>query len=42
MKKSIKVLCLFVVMTQFSCAQKAENEVNSPAESNFTAELIVD
>ena len=34
MKKSIKVLCLFVVMTQFSCAQKAE--------STFKAELIVD
>ena len=42
MKNSIKALCLFVVMTNLSCAQKTDNEVNTPSEINFTAELIVD
>ena len=42
MKKSIGLWCFFVVMSISSCAQKADNEVNTPTETNFTADLIVD
>ena len=42
MKNSILTLCFFVIMTNFSCAQKGDNEVNSPKESTFTAELMVE
>ncbi|MCW5515799.1 PQQ-dependent sugar dehydrogenase [Muriicola sp. Z0-33] len=42
MKNSILTLCFFVVMTNFSCAQNGDNEINTPEESNFTAELMVD
>lgn len=42
MKNSILTLCFFVVMTNFSCAQKSDNNVNSPKDSIFTAELLVE
>ena len=42
MKNSIITFCFFVVMSNFSCAQKSENEVNTPKVSTFTAELVVD
>ena len=42
MKKSIAYLYLFVVTLNFSCAQNAENEVNTPLEIPFSAELFVD
>ncbi len=42
MKKSIGLWCFFVVMSISSCAQKADNEVNTPLETNFTADLVVE
>jgi glucose/arabinose dehydrogenase len=42
MKNSIKALYLFVVMTNLSYGQKANNDVNTPSETTFTAELIID
>ncbi|NAS11421.1 PQQ-dependent sugar dehydrogenase [Poritiphilus flavus] len=42
MEKSIIFLCFFVVMTTFSCAQKADNDINTPTETNFSSELIVE
>ncbi len=42
MKNSILALCFFVVMTNFSCAQNGDSGINTPEESNFTAELMVD
>jgi len=42
MKNSILTLCFFVVMTNFSCAQIGDNEVNIPEKSTFTAELMVE
>lgn len=41
MKKSIALLCFFVVITISSCGQKNDNEVNTPQETTFTAELLV-
>ncbi|MGB5459172.1 MAG: PQQ-dependent sugar dehydrogenase, partial [Eudoraea sp.] len=42
MQNSIKALYLFVVMTNLSCGQKADNDINTPGETTFTAELIID
>ena len=42
MKNSILTLCFFVVMTNFSCAQKSDNKAISPKESIVTAELLVE
>ena len=42
MKNSILTLCFFVVMANFSCAQKADNGVKSPTNDLFTAELMVE
>lgn len=42
MKKSIVYLYLFVVTLNFSCAQDAENEVGTPLNIPFTAELLID
>ncbi|MCK5441568.1 MAG: PQQ-dependent sugar dehydrogenase [Maribacter sp.] len=42
MKKSIVYLYLFVVTLTFSCAQGPENEVNTPENIPFTAELLID
>ena len=42
MKNSILTLCFFVVMTNYSCAQNGDNEINSPKTTTFTAELMVD
>ena len=42
MRNSIVLLCFFVVMLNYSCAQKTDNEINNPSETNFTAELLVD
>ena len=42
MKKSIAFIYLFVVMLHISCAQEAENKVNTPSEIPFTAELFID
>lgn len=41
MKKSIALLGFFVVMTISSCGQKSDNEINTPQEVTFTAELMV-
>ncbi|TDQ29358.1 PQQ-dependent sugar dehydrogenase [Zeaxanthinibacter enoshimensis] len=42
MKKSIHIMCLFVVLTQISCGQDPENEVNNAKITPFEAELLVD
>ncbi|MBT8305828.1 MAG: PQQ-dependent sugar dehydrogenase [Maribacter sp.] len=42
MKKSIFLLYLFVVTLNFSCAQQSENQVNTPSEETFSAELFID
>ncbi len=42
MRNSIIICCFFVVMTSLSCAQKSDNEINTPEEVNFEAELIVE
>lgn len=42
MKKSIIYICLIVVTLNFSCAQKSENQVNTPSEEPFSAELFID
>ncbi|SKB47338.1 PQQ-dependent sugar dehydrogenase [Maribacter arcticus] len=42
MKKSIIFCLLFAVTLNFSCAQNAENKVNTPKKHNFKAELFVD
>lgn len=42
MRNSIIFSSFFVVMVTFSCAQKTDNEINTPEEVNFEAELVVD
>lgn len=42
MRKSVLIPLLFVVMFNLSCAQDAENEVDTPEKIPFTAELIID
>ncbi|MDC6352195.1 PQQ-dependent sugar dehydrogenase [Zeaxanthinibacter sp. PT1] len=42
MKKSIQIMCLFVVLTQFSCGQDPENKANIADSTPFDAELLVD
>ena len=42
MKKSIISFYLIVVSLSFSCAQEAENQVNTPDRVPFDAELLVD
>jgi len=42
MYKSILLSALFVVILSASCAQKTDNELNTPSEVNFEAELIID
>ena len=42
MKNSIIYLHLIVVTLTFSCAQKSENQVNTPSEEPFLAELFID
>ena len=42
MRNSIVISCFFVVMTGLSCAQKTDNEINTPEEVNFEAELVVE
>ena len=42
MKNSIIFCLLFAVTLNFSCAQNAENKVNTPKKHNFKAELFVD
>lgn len=41
MRNSIVKLCVFVVMTTFSCAQDPENKANTPSELAVRAELLV-
>lgn len=41
MTKSIAYLCLFVVVTSVSCAQKTENTATLPERSVFTPEQVV-
>lgn len=41
MSKIIHVLCFFVVMTQFSCGQKTDKEVETPAETQVSKEMVV-
>lgn len=41
MKKSIAFLSFFVVLSYFSCGQKAENKINLPTMSSFSPELLV-
>ena len=42
MKNSILALCFFVVMFNFSCAQRTDNGINTPTETTFSADLVVD
>lgn len=42
MEKSIIFLCFFVVMTTTSCAQKVDNGINTPTETTFSSELVVE
>jgi glucose/arabinose dehydrogenase len=42
MKNSILTLCFFVVIVNFSCAQKTDNNINTPTESLVTPQLMVD
>jgi glucose/arabinose dehydrogenase len=42
MKKSVLLPCLFVLILNLSCAQDAENEVDTPEKVPFTAELLID
>jgi len=42
MKKSIWILCFFVVIPQLSCAQNADNKVTEVADPPFNAELLVE
>jgi len=42
MRISISCLCIFVVMNFISCAQNQDNNVSSPSETVFTAELVVE
>jgi glucose/arabinose dehydrogenase len=42
MKKSIHILCFFVVLHQYSCGQQSENEVATVSEPPFDAELFVE
>ncbi|WP_394749981.1 PQQ-dependent sugar dehydrogenase [Spongiimicrobium salis] len=41
MKKSIAILYFFVVLSNSSCGQRAENKVNLPTTSTFSANLLV-
>lgn len=42
MKNSIRLLFLALVLLSYSCAEKADNEVNIPKEITITPELIID
>lgn len=42
MKKSVLLAFLFVVMFNLSCAQDAENKVDTPENIPFSAELLID
>ncbi len=42
MKNSVLLLCLSVLSFNLSCAQDAENKVDTPKEVPFTAELLID
>lgn len=42
MKNSIRLLFLALVSFSYSCAEKADNEVNTPTEITITPELIID
>lgn len=42
MKISISFILLVLISLNFSCAQQAENEVNTPKKITFTPQLIVD
>ncbi|QLG44062.1 PQQ-dependent sugar dehydrogenase [Costertonia aggregata] len=42
MKKSIVLTHIFVVMLTVSCGQEAKNEINTPSETSFSAELFID
>ncbi|HEA21648.1 hypothetical protein LCGC14_1224500 [marine sediment metagenome] len=42
MKKSVLLPFLFIAIFNFSCAQDAENEVDTPEKIPFTAELLID
>ncbi|SFR31378.1 Glucose/arabinose dehydrogenase, beta-propeller fold [Robiginitalea myxolifaciens] len=42
MRNSIAFVCFFVVLTSISCAQDPENQIQTPAETNFEAVLFVD
>lgn len=42
MKNSVLMICLFVVMFNFSCGQDAENQVDIPSDVPFSPELLID
>jgi len=42
MEKSVVILCFFVVLLNFSCAQSPKNQANNPNEKRFTEVLFVD
>ncbi|TMM53832.1 PQQ-dependent sugar dehydrogenase [Maribacter algarum] len=42
MKNSVFLSCLFVILFNFSCAQDSENQVSTPKNIPFLAELLID
>lgn len=42
MKNSIRILLLALTTISYSCAEKADNEINTPENTTVTPELIID
>ncbi len=42
MKNSVRLIYIFVVTFHLSCAQDSENQVDTPSEIPFNAELLID
>lgn len=42
MRNSIPFFCFFVVMFNWSCAQKTDKNIQKPKKSTFSADLVVD
>ena len=42
MKNSAFISCLFIILFNFSCAQNIENQVSTPENIPFLAELLID
>jgi len=42
MKKSVRFLGLLVLVLNISCAQNTKNQVNTPTNNPFSADLLID